>query len=318
MLKELLIQTLSLQSESGREEQVIQFIQNFCDKNEIYYEMDEMSNIYITKGESDLYPCFISHMDTVSDIVENKTVMELNGCLFAMNAVTMDRIDIGGDDLVGVFICLQSLLKLDVCKIALYVLEETGCNGSFNSDISFFDNVNIGLQFDRNGNSGFVINASGTELSSKEFQDTILPTLNEFNYKFIRGGMTDVMALKELGVSCPLANIECGYYNPHSFDSFVVIEHVEKALNLGLEIIKNYGNIYFTPYHHIFVTSNVKEKYDWHFEKDVYDWKEIDEQMLCCDCYKPVDEYTNDETLCDECFEYYYEFNKGSKKQKIR
>lgn len=317
MLKELLIQTLSLQSESGREEQVIEFVQNFCEKNELYYEMDEMSNIYIIKGEADLYPCFVAHMDTVQDIVENKTVIELEGCLFAMNAFTMDRIDIGGDDLVGVFICLQALLKLDVCKVALYREEETGCTCSYESDISFFDNVSMGLQFDRNGNSGFVINAAGTDLSSKEFQDTILPTINQFKYKFIRGGMTDVMALKELGVSCPLANIECGYYNPHSSESFVVIQHVENALNLGLEIIKNYGNIYFTPHQHIFVKTYSKQDYKWYEDyesKFIGSMWEKDEQLLCSDCYKPVDEWENDEMLCDECFDYYYEYDE---KQKI-
>ena len=294
--KELLINVLSLQSESGKEEQVIEFVENFCEEHNLSYSKDEMNNIFITKGVSDIYPCFIGHMDTVSPIVENKTVMELNGCLFAMNAATMDRIDIGGDDLNGCFICLQSLLKLDVCKVALYTNEETGCTSSFESDTSFFNDVSFGLQFDRKGNEGFVIDACGVELSTKEFQDTILPTINKYQYKFVNGGMTDVMALKEIGVTCPLANIECGYYNPHSSDSFVVIEDVERVLLMALELVENYGNITFTPQEFVLP------------HKDRYQWDYIKEQPLhCSDCFKPVDSFTNEEELCDECYDYYYE-----------
>jgi putative aminopeptidase FrvX len=255
-----------------------------------------MNNIFITKGISDIYPCFIAHTDTVSSIVENKTVMELNGCLFAMNAFTMDRIDIGGDDLVAVGICLQSLLELDVCKVALFSSEEIGAVGSYNSDISFFNDVSFGLQFDRKGNEGFVINACGVELSTKEFQNTILPTISKYQYKFVNGGMTDVMALKEIGVTCPLANIECGYYNPHSSDSFVAIEDVERVLLMALELVENYGNITFTPQELILP---YRDKYEW--------YNVTEEPLHCSDCYKPVDSFTNEEELCDECYDYYYQ-----------
>ena len=301
--KQLLIDVLSLQSESGKEEQVIEFVENFCKENNLFYSKDKMNNIFITKGNSNLYPCFIAHLDTVQDIVENKTVMELNGCLFAMNAHTMERIDISGDDLNGCYICLQSLLELDVCKVALFSSEEIGCCGSYKSDISFFDDVSFGMQFDRNGNSGFVTNACGTELSSEEFQNTILPTIKDFNYKFIKGGMTDVMALKEIGVTCPLANIECGYYNPHSNESFVVIEDVQIALELGITLALDYGNIYFTPQEPI---QSFRNKYDWTFEREIED-DLIKEHLHCNDCYKPVDSFTNEEDLCDECYDYYYQ-----------
>jgi tripeptide aminopeptidase len=280
--------------DSGKEEQVIEFVENFCKEHDLSYTKDKMNNIFITKGISDIYPCFIAHTDTVSSIVENKTVIELNGCLFAMNAFTMDRIDIGGDDLNGCYICLQSLLELDICKVALFSSEEIGAIGSYESDISFFDDVSFGLQFDRKGNEGFVINACGVELSTKEFQDTILPTISKYQYKFVNGGMTDVMALKEIGVTCPLANIECGYYNPHSSDSFVVIEDVERVLLTALELVENYGKITFAP-----------QELDMSYE---YEWYNVKEEPLYCnDCYKPVDSFTNKEDLCDECYDYYYQ-----------
>ena len=65
MNKELLKEVLSIPSYSGRELKLVNYICEFLKKNNIPYEVDKMSNIYCTKGETDTYPCVVAHTDTV-------------------------------------------------------------------------------------------------------------------------------------------------------------------------------------------------------------------------------------------------------------
>ena len=294
----LLKEVLALQSETYQEWRVFAFVIRFLKNNNIDFFVDKTGSIYATKGESEIYPCVVSHMDTVAPIVEDKTIMELNGCLFAMNGVTMERIDIGGDDLVGVHNCLRTLLEFDDVKAVFFRGEEVGCNGSYEADVHFFDDCSFVLQFDRKGNEGFVINACGTELSSKEFQWSIEGILNNYGYSFVNGGMTDVMALKEIGVSCNVANIECGYYNPHSDESFVVIKEVEKALQMGFELISTFGYTEFTPhYNSEYIYKEKTQDPNWY----------VDE--LCKDCNAICSE--NNTGLCITCEQYYGIYETG-------
>ena len=64
--KQLLIDTLSVQTSSGKEQDMIQYIINFCVKNlpNSKIKVDD-NNVYVTKGVSDVYPCIVSHTDTV-------------------------------------------------------------------------------------------------------------------------------------------------------------------------------------------------------------------------------------------------------------
>ena len=101
--KDSLIDTLSIQSSSGNEYQMIAYIKDFCFKNvpEAKVEIKD-NNIYITKGVSDVYPCIVSHTDTVHDIHKNYRVFDDNGCIFAFNSETGTQVGVGGDDKVGI------------------------------------------------------------------------------------------------------------------------------------------------------------------------------------------------------------------------
>ena len=75
--KQLLIDTLSVQTSSGKEEQMIQYIINFCIKNVPTAKIQvDNNNIYVTKGDSDIYPCIVSHTDTVHDIHKHYKVFD--------------------------------------------------------------------------------------------------------------------------------------------------------------------------------------------------------------------------------------------------
>jgi hypothetical protein len=61
--------------------------------------------------------------------------------------------------------------------------------------------------------------------------------------------MTDVMALKELGIECAMANISCGYYNPHTEKEYVNVPDVSDCLDMVCDIIMALkGQYYATPY----------------------------------------------------------------------
>jgi tripeptide aminopeptidase len=206
-------------------------------------------NIYITKGEACSYPCIVAHMDTVHAIGLDLKALRVGNLLTGFNRITMKQAGIGGDDKVGIFIALECLQKFNDIKVAFFRDEETGCEGSYEADVSFFENCNFIIQCDRMGNGDFITNASGVSLSSYEFQTATGPIIERFGYSFTHGLMTDVMALKELEVSCSMANISCGYYNPHTDYEVVNTVDVENCMLLVTQILQELGQQYFPHYY---------------------------------------------------------------------
>ncbi len=202
--------------------------------------------IYATKGIADSYPCMVSHMDTVHDIGDDLTVIEVDGKLTGFDKTTMRQTGIGGDDKVGIYIALECLEHFDFIKAVFFRDEEVGCEGSYNPDVKYFDNVNFALQCDRKGYGDFITSASGTKLSGHDFQNDIKPILDRYKYKFESGMMTDVMALKESGISCAMANMSCAYYNPHTSYEYVSIVGVKWVLQMVMEIITSFGEVRYT------------------------------------------------------------------------
>lgn len=242
-------------------------------------------NLYITKGTVNDYPCVVAHMDTVHKICEDLTTVKIGENITGFNRYTMQQSGIGGDDKVGVFIALECLHLFDHIKIAFFRDEEAGCIGSYEADTSFFENCNFVLQCDRQGDRDFVTEASGVELSSKTFKLDVLNLLKTYGYSFAKGMMTDVMALKELEISCSMANISCGYYNPHTEYEFVNIHDVENCFNLVKSIIHQFGDKSY-PHTHV---KNKKHR-NFHY---------YDNRDSCLDCDASFREF------CQQCNDYY-------------
>lgn len=261
-------------------------------------------NIYITKGDAVLYPCIVAHMDTVHPIVEDLTVIKMGDNLTGFNRAKMTQTGIGGDDKVGIYIALKALEVFDNIKVAFFHDEEIGCHGSYDADLDFFDDVSFVLQADRRGNKDFIVDAGGIELSSKEFQDAILPTLKSYGYHFENGMMTDVMALKEIGLNVCCANISCGYYNPHCSNEFVNIQDVENCMQMMFDLIEQFGSMQFK---HVFVD-------EWqHLNNGKIDynandfWKNYDnkQEQYCTDCFRGI---AVKDGLCEGCIGYYKKY----------
>jgi len=259
-LKEL----LSVPSKTYQEEMMVEYICSVLDtiKGVTYYR-DEMMNIYAQKGElseGNYFPMFIAHTDTVHSIVDEIVVKETKlvkpltfGMRFdetqhdSLNAYTKygQPTGIGGDDKCGVFICLELLRVLSNVKVGFFVSEETGCHGSSKCDPHFLQDVGYIIQYDAPGNQLITEVCSGVRLFEKDgdfinrtkkvFVDSIglEPLLQSHPY-------TDVSQLKKkIDVSC--INFSCGYYNMHTANEFVVLEDVEKAINLGLNMVNEFG-----------------------------------------------------------------------------
>lgn len=238
--KKLLVEVLSVQSKSDNDSVMMKYLKNKVKsiaKDAIVTE-DTYGNIYVRKGKAKLYPCLVSHTDTVHDIHKDFKVYEQGGLLFAFSADAGSQVGIGGDDKNGIFVCLSALKDLDAVKLVFFRNEEIGCKGSGEADMKFFDDCTIVCQADRKGHEGFVTKACSTELSSEVFQKHIEPILTKHQYKTCNGSITDVMTLKERGLDICTFNIECAYYNPHSDSEIVHIEYLSDCYKVVMEIIE--------------------------------------------------------------------------------
>ena len=240
--KKLLIDVLSIQTTSGNEFDMIAYIHKFCQENVPQAKVViKDSNIYVTKGKAETYPCIVAHTDTVHDIHKYYKVFDDDGCLFAFNAKTGKQVGVGGDDKVGIWIALEMLLSQDIIKCAFFHSEEVGCIGSRAADMEWFKDVGYCLQADRRGDADFVNSISG-KLYSKAFKKAIAPILKEYGYKETSGAITDVGQLAENGIGVCVANMSCGYYEPHSDEEIVEFEVANKCLNMVEKLVFELGN----------------------------------------------------------------------------
>lgn len=198
-------------------------------------------NIYVTKGQADIYPCVVAHTDTVHDIEKELHVVQVGDVLLSVNE-KYERCGIGGDDKVGIFVALEVLRNTDVCKVAFFRDEEVGCVGSTVAFMKFFDNVSFVLQCDRRGYEDFVNEIFYTKLYSDEFSNAIQGLLYKYGRVESDGGLTDVYQLTENGLDVCVANLSCGYYDPHSDNEFIKINEVYSTLDLVQEICNDLGD----------------------------------------------------------------------------
>jgi putative aminopeptidase FrvX len=215
------------------------------EKNKIPYKVDELFNIYCTKGDADIYPCVVAHTDTVhnNNHIDVRTELKKN-CRNVLKEAYKGYnakgkpTGIGGDDKAGVFACLTLLLELPVLKAAFFVSEEIGCKGSKEADEAFFENVGYAIQFDAPYDYMVTEVSSGVPLFDRrsEFFKKANTVLVEYIIpEYGSHPFTDVYALKKLfDFSC--INLSIGYYDHHTADEYVILEDVENGIERRLDI----------------------------------------------------------------------------------
>lgn len=317
-MRQELINVLSVQSESYdstmMEKYIIEQIESYG-----LTAIQDKGNIYCIKGIADTYPCIVSHMDSVHKIIpdEHYHIMFDDRMAMGINLSTMKPTGCGGDDKVGIYACLRLLQEYNCIKVVFFRDEEVGCDGSYDADIEFFKDVRYVLQCDRRGNTDFVNEIYGTQLQNKKFKKMVAPLLREYGYKTSSGMLTDVYALTQIGLSVSVANISCGYYNPHCDDEIVVFEDVENCLNLCRAIFDTMCETYPVQRHKTY-----KKSSSYGYSRYSYEWDDIDTGWgvekdyqssieMCEGCnewkhlkdIKYVDRYST--YMCKECIEVY-------------
>ena len=316
-----LIELCTVQSPSHDDGDMREYLYEVLSKIEGVDFFDDGDNIYATKGSGPRV-CMVGHMDTVHKRVKGGiTVMNLAGKLFAMDAERMEQVGVGGDDRVGIHVALEMLRDKTNIKAFFPRDEEIGCVGSSKVEKSFFDDVTMVLQCDRRGNTDFVTNASGVELSSKAFQDDVSVILAQYGYKFSTGMMTDVMELKEQGINVSMANMSCGYYNPHSDNEYIDVADVHRVTLMCSDIIDLMGDTAY-PHEAPARKSYYDREFNWWDDQpsgtSFYDrmrdqalspkQSEHSYPTYCLDCYQqPAGE--NVHGLCEDCLAWYHEMN---------
>ena len=333
MINPLLLEILQIQSVTYDTERMAEFIIDKCFELGCSVEYDK-GNIYVTKGVSITYPCIVSHTDTVHAIIPDKDYMVVSDDNIAMayDIRKMQPTGVGGDDKVGIYICLQMLKDLEYCKAAFFRDEEYGCLGSAEADMEFFKDCRYILQCDRKGNSDFVYNIMGVDLYSFDFSDAVAPILERYGYSEHTGGLTDVYQLAENGVGVCVANMSCGYYNPHMDDEMINLADVENCRWMVYEMFKTIISVF--PYEIVrkkynsapskiigydsyngdawgkdYTSKPVFKNGVW-YDSDWYadDIKNPRDVSYCYDCYHEFSKKDlNKYGICEECEKYYHD-----------
>jgi len=241
MNQELLKEVLSIPTYFGEEDNMINFLEEYLKSKDLEYTVDKIGNIYVTKGDSNSYPCFVSHTDTVHQVNERLEVYENQaGNLQGRDSLDHSPLGIGGDDKCGVYLCLEMLDKLDNVKVAFFVGEEYGMVGSKEADPDFFKDVIYSIQFDSpegDTMSMTLMNKPLFEVESK-FGKTVGPILRSGGItQWQRHPYTDTYQLM-IKFGFPCLNIAAGYHRYHTVNEYVVPSEVNNSLNVALNLVK--------------------------------------------------------------------------------
>lgn len=253
MDKELLKEILSIPSKSGNELKLVNFICEFLKKNKIPYKVDDLFNIYCTKGNADMYPCVVGQTNTEQEYIynidvkteyKNNTNNELKE---AFKGYTRRGKPFRfGFDKAGVFACLTLLTELPVLKATFFVSNKLFCVGTIAADPNFFENVGYTIEFDEphdplEANFSEFMPFSKNISKNSEFSQEVNSVLqdNTIQEYALRGHSFDNAIMSSFDF-CG-TNLSIGYYNYCSSDEYVVIEDVEKVINIGKKMIEKLG-----------------------------------------------------------------------------
>jgi len=303
-------EVLSIPTHSGEEELMISYLEKVLTEKGYDHYKDVIGNIYVTKGDAEFYPCFVSHTDTVHYVNHNMKVVELeeNGkkILTGIDTTTMTPSGIGGDDKCGVYLCLEMLDKLDSIKAAFFVSEEVGCIGSRQADPKFFKNVGYAIQYDSPKGNSMSMSLMGKNLFGKKtvFGEKVSPLILEHGITdWARHPYTDIWPLMEkFGFSC--LNLAAGYYNYHTSTEYVIVDDVTNAFELGLKLHETLGEKFYerpednekSPFKSLFGGSYYDERQL--ITEDDEDDEDTDDSYLDDDLY--FDDEDNDESLTSD------------------
>lgn len=263
--EKFIYELMQVPTASHHEYRMVTFIMIWAKRNGIDYHMDDYGNIYLTKGElaeGEFYPCVTAHLDTVqtkqtlyAKAGAKLDVKTRDGSTTHNNVgkheIYVDGFGIGGDDKAGVLLGLSMFNYVDKLKACFFLEEETGCQGSQHLDKDWFKNVGYVIGYDSPDLNRAAYRCSGTTLMNKQFfEDNGLAELCKKHGldDFRSEPFTDVVQIRQkTEIIC--MNFGTGYYLCHTDSEYCVIEDMDAALDMGVEIIEKLGNVEYKMRH---------------------------------------------------------------------
>ena len=223
-------------------------------KNSIEVHRDTYGNLYLTKGsveKGEYYPCLTAHLDTVQHLQE---LYAVTGTPLPIKERTTEKgqewycenTGIGADDKAGVVIALSLFKYFDALKACFFLEEEVVCRGSHHLDKGWFEDVGYVIGWDSPERNRSAYACGGELLFSKDFYEKVKETCERNGLTNFRNEpFTDVMLIRQLtGVMC--MNNGNGGYNAHQKTEYVVVEEMDEAIGLGIDLIKLLGKERYT------------------------------------------------------------------------
>lgn len=250
--KDFVYDYMSVPTHSREEFRAVTYIALWAKRNEVEFEFDKKGNIYLTKGvldEGEYYPCLTSHLDTVQDkqtpYAKAGVRLDVKTRINSKNQheIYCEGFGIGGDDKAGVTICLNMFKYFDKIKACFFLEEEIGCLGSKELKTEWFKDVGYVIGYDSPDLNRAARVCSGEKLFDKEFFETYMAdTVKKWGLTDFRcEPFTDVVSIREkTDIIC--MNFGTGYYNCHMANEYCVLEDMDHACGMGIELIKKIGN----------------------------------------------------------------------------
>lgn len=264
--KDFVYECMSIPTHSELEYRMVIFIILWARRNGVKYEFDDFGNIYLTKGElaeGEFYPCVTSHLDTVQTKhdpyiyagvpLDLKTERTKDGQhKLSVDSNGGSSIGIGADDKGGICICLSLFNHIEKLKACFFLDEERGCHGSDKLEKEWFDNVGYVIGYDSPDLYRAAWSCSGTKLFSYEFYEKHMKEVCDrwglTKGCFFSEPYTDVKNIRELTeVMC--MNFGNGGYLAHSETEYCIIEDMDQACGMGVDLIESIGRTRHTLKH---------------------------------------------------------------------
>jgi|ERR1035437_4572223 putative aminopeptidase FrvX len=248
MNKELLIEILSQPTFFGREEKIKKFLINYFKEKMYAYHLDKKGNLYVQKGNTEFFPCVTAHLDSVHQsavyLIEhdlNKTIIEHDDRLYARDPVTNVRIGIAGDDLCGVYLCLEMLERVDNLKVAFFVEEEFGVKGAQQCDKDFLKDVGYFIAFDGPTANWYTETLDGLPIYSEDFHNEVKGILKTHGItNFSHDPYTDIVVVRDL-FEVSSCNLPAAYFKWHSKEEYVDLNYMDNCISLGVAFLNKLG-----------------------------------------------------------------------------
>ena len=254
------LECLSVPTHSGKEYRLVTYIMLWARRNSIKYEFDSYGNIYLTKGvleEGEFYPCVTSHLDTVQDgqdpyieagvplDIKIEEVRENDTTNHKLSVATVGSpIGIGADDKCGVCISLAMFSYFDKLKACFFLEEEKGCLGSEKMEVEWFKDVGYVIGYDSPELYRAAWSCSGVKLFSYDFYEKYMKEVCDkwgLVNCFYSEPYTDVKVIREkTDIIC--MNFGNGGWKAHSQYEYCIIEEMDNACGMGIDLIKKIGN----------------------------------------------------------------------------